>query len=423
MIVKRLSLSVALAPLLLAGPVLADDTATPPQEPPRLTAWEASRTRANDDMVSTGVARARDRLDSATSTSSMADVDVLRIGNTAINGIFRTIPGIRAEAGSGDILGNYTIRGLPMVGTGAKYLQFQEDGLPVLQFGDILALTPDYFMRFDFSTSQIESIRGGSASTFASNAPGGVINLISHTGEVEGGSVQVLTGVDYDTQRVDFSYGGHLSDTLRFHVGGFYREGEGVREAGFDGNRGGQIRFNVTKDFEGGFIRLEGKLLDDRVTVYGPGPVRVTGSNDDPSFSDIEGFSILEDTVVSRNLGAFPYMTPDGQLAQSDVQDGNRAQVRSIGFQTRFNVGGLDHPGAHALLGSVGRPGVRFPAEPHAGEQCAPGLRRPPRNPCLRLRSARRAGDHQSGNSERQRVDLAVEVRQHPDPQPQQLHQ
>jgi len=338
--VKALGLTAALAPLLFAAPALASANAeAAQQQPPRLTAWEASRIRSNDDTVSTGVARARDRLDSATSTSSIRDVDVLRIGSTSIVNIFRTIPGIRAEAAAGEVLGSYTIRGLPMVGAGAKYLQFQEDGLPVLQFGDILGATPDYFLRYDFNVAQIESIRGGSASTFASNAPGGVINLISNTGEVEGGSVQVSSGLDHDSQRVDFSYGGHLSDTLRFHVGGFYREGEGIRDIGFDGNRGGQVRFNVTKEFEGGFLRLEGKLLDDRVTLYGPAPLRVTGTNDDPSYSELPGFSIVDDTLTSRNISRLPYMTPDGVLAEANLHDGNHAKVQSIGFQTRFNVG------------------------------------------------------------------------------------
>lgn len=333
---RSLYISVALAPLLLATPSFAQSE----QAPTRQTAWEASRTRANDDVVVTGVAKARDRLDSATSTSSLDDVDVLRIGNTSINAIFRTIPGIRAEAGSGETLGNYTIRGLPMVSTGAKYLQFQEDGLPVLQLGDIVAFTPDHFMRFDFNVAQIESIRGGSASTFASNAPGGVINLISNTGEVEGGSVQVSTGLDYDSQRVDFSYGGHLSDTLRFHVGGFYREGEGVRDIGFEGHRGGQVRFNVTKDFDGGFFRIEGKLLDDRVPVYQSAPIAVSGTNDDPSYADLPGFSIRDGSLNSRNIGVIPYMTPDGTVAETDIQDGSHALVRSIGFQTRFNLAG-----------------------------------------------------------------------------------
>lgn len=333
---KSLYLTAALAPLLLAMPAHAQST----QAEARPTAWEASRTRANDEMVVTGVARARDRLDSATSTSSMNDVEIIKIGESSIVGIFRTIPGIRAEASSGEVNGNYTIRGLPMVGSGAKYLQFQENGLPILEFGDILAFTPDYFMRYDFNVAQIESIRGGSASTFASNAPGGVINLISQTGEVEGGSVQVSTGLDYGNSRVDFSYGGHLTDTLRFHVGGFYREGEGVRESGFDGNHGGQFKFNITQEFEGGFVRLEGKLLDDTVMGYGPAPMLVSGSNDDPTYSDVPGYSITSDTLTTSNFNAFPYLNGDGNLAQANLDTGNHAEVKSIGLQSRFNLAG-----------------------------------------------------------------------------------
>ncbi len=333
---KSLYLTAALAPILLG----AQSHAQTAQEPARQTAWEASRTRVSDDVVVTGVARARDRLDSATSTSSINDVEISKIGAASISELFRTIPGIRAEASGGEVNGNYTIRGLPMVGSGAKYLQFQEDGLPVLEFGDILALTSDYFIRYDFNVGQIESIRGGSASTFASNAPGGVINLISQTGEVEGGSFQVSTGLDYDSSRADFNYGGHLTDTLRFNVGGFYREGEGPRASGFDGNRGGQLKFNLTQDFEGGFFRLEGKFLDDTVIGYGPAPLRVSGTNDDPDYSDVANFSIQDDTLTSRNISTFPLLDGDNNLTEVNLQDGNHAVVRSLGFQTRFDLAG-----------------------------------------------------------------------------------
>ncbi|WP_396593846.1 Plug domain-containing protein [Brevundimonas sp. R86498] len=149
---KYLYLSAAVLPLMIAAPALAQT----PQEPARLTAWEASRIRANDDMVGTGVARARDRLDSATSTSSVSTSEIVKINATSLSDLLRTVPGIRAEAGAGEGNGSYTVRGLPLVGGGAKYLQFQEDGLPVLQFGDILSLTPDIFLRADFNVSQIE---------------------------------------------------------------------------------------------------------------------------------------------------------------------------------------------------------------------------------------------------------------------------
>ena len=387
---KSLYLTVALAPLLFAAPSYAQTA----QAPARQTAWEASRTRVSEDVVVTGVARARDRLDSATSTSSTNDVEISKIGAYSVTDLFRTIPGIRAEASLGEVNGNYTIRGLPMVGSGAKYLQFQEDGLPVLEFGDVLALTPDYFLRYDFNVSQIESIRGGSASTFASNAPGGVINLISNTGEVDGGSFQASTGVDFDSYRGDFSYGAHLTDTLRFHVGGYFREGEGPRAAGFNGNQGGQIKANITQEFEGGFFRVYGKLLDDHVISYGAAPMRVTGTNDDPSYSDVPGFSILDDSLTTGNISTIPLINGDGALTQADMQDGNHVVVKSLGFQTRFNLSGwtiqehmrysdqsgeqaIDYPLAIAPAAMLplafgARPGtLRYATGPNAGQTIA----------------------------------------------------
>ena len=71
------------------------------------------------------------------------------------------------------------MRGFPISTGGGKFMQIQEDGLPVTEFGDIAFGNTDIFIRFDESVERIESIRGGSASTFASNAPGGIINFIS----------------------------------------------------------------------------------------------------------------------------------------------------------------------------------------------------------------------------------------------------
>ena len=43
------------------------------------TAWEASRTVDDADMVTTGVARGRDRLNSPTSTSAIKENDIVRL--------------------------------------------------------------------------------------------------------------------------------------------------------------------------------------------------------------------------------------------------------------------------------------------------------------------------------------------------------
>jgi outer membrane receptor for ferrienterochelin and colicin len=222
---------------LLAG--VAWPIAAMAQQSDTPTAWEASRTVDDNDTVTTGVAKGRDRLNSATSTSAIKENEITKMAPRSLAELFRSIPGIRVEAAAGEGGNGYTVRGLPLVADGAKFVQIQEDGLPVMEFGDLLDAQADHFIRSDFNVAQVESIRGGSASTFASNSPGGVINLISKTGEVEGGSVQASSGIDYDSARLDFDYGGRLGDRWRFHIGGFYRSGEGPRSTGFTAFRGG----------------------------------------------------------------------------------------------------------------------------------------------------------------------------------------
>lgn len=290
-------------------------------------------------MVTTGVARGRDRLNSATSTSAIKENDIVRLAPRSLAELFRNIPGIRVEAGAGEAQNNYTVRGLPMVNGASKYIQIQEDGLPVMEFGDLMRLTPDIFVRADFNVGQVESIRGGSASTFASNAPGGVINLISKTGEVEGGSVMATVGVDFESYRTDFDYGGRLGDGWRFHIGGFYREGEGIRETGFNASRGGQVKLNVTKQFDGGYIRVYAKLLDDRVPTFTGTPLLVSGTNADPSFTDPAGVSSRTNSLLSPTLPVVLTLGSSGQVRRRNFIDGVEAQAKTLGFEAQFSLG------------------------------------------------------------------------------------
>ncbi|WP_236697360.1 TonB-dependent receptor domain-containing protein [Sphingomonas sp. Leaf357] len=292
------------------------------------------------DTVTTGVAKGRDRLDSATSTSSLREADIAKLAPQSIGELMRDIPGVRSEASNGEGNANISIRGLPIATAGAKFVQLQEDGLPVLEFGDMAYTAADMFLRADLSLQQVDVIRGGSASTFASNSPGGIINFISKTGETEGGAVALSTGLDYDQYRADFDYGMKLSDTLRLHVGGFYRQGEGPRRTGYDAQKGGQIKMNVTKTFDGGYIRLYGKYLDDRTPYYETVPLRVTGTNGDPQYSAVANFDPTRDSILSRYNQSLTLLGPDNSVVTDDVREGQHAIVKSLGVEAQLNVGG-----------------------------------------------------------------------------------
>ena len=245
---------------------------------------------------------------------------------------FRSIPGIRSESSGGEGNANIAVRGLPVAAGGAKFLQLQEDGLPILQFGDIAFGNADIFLRLDSTMSSIESIRGGSASTLATNAPGGIINIISKTGGSDSGSIATTIGLDYDHTRTDFEFGGELNDSMYFHLGGFYRQGEGPREAGYTGNKGGQIKANITKEFDKGYVRLYYKHLDDKTIAYLPMPASSNGKS-------VGSFDPSSDTPHSAYFTSILSTDGDGNLRRADMRDGMNPTVDSVGLEAVFDLG------------------------------------------------------------------------------------
>ncbi|CAM3761608.1 MULTISPECIES: TonB-dependent receptor [Pseudoalteromonas] len=284
-----------------------------------------------ETIVVTGVPKRTTIMESSVSVSSvsLSEIEVATPRSTAE--AFRIIPGVRSESTGGEGNANIAVRGLPVASGGAKFLQLQEDGLPVMQFGDIAFGNADIFMRLDSTVQTVESIRGGSASTAASDAPGGIINLISKTGEEESGSVATTIGLDYDSLRTDFEYGTYLNDSVRFHVGGFIRQGEGPREAGYTANKGGQIKANITKEFDTGYVRLYYKHLDDQSIGYLPMPMYSDGSS-------IEGFDSQSDTPHSAQFLSTTRLDGDNQISRGDMRNGMNPQVDAVGFEAAFDL-------------------------------------------------------------------------------------
>lgn len=389
---KRLPLSLLLR-LACALPALASASALAAPDPAG-AAPATAPTPASSDMVTTGVAKGRDRLDSATSTSALHQADILRLAPRSIGELLRALPGVFSEAPNGESIANISIRGLPVVSTGGKFVQLQEDGLPVMEFGDIIGASSDTFLRADLNLAQVESIRGGSASTFASNSPGGIINFISATGERAGGTLMLTSGINYEQRRADFEYGGPVGENARFHIGGFWRQGEGPRRIGFEGQRGGQLKFNVTRTFDGGYVRLYAKLLDDRSPFYDSVPLRVTGTAESPGLVAVAGFNPTRDTLSTTYLQSITMLDENNNPVSEDLRQGQRVKEKALGLEAqvdldgwtvtdRFRVasrsGGLYGPFSSTLytaaagltkLGGAGAT-LSYANGPHAGEAIA----------------------------------------------------
>ncbi|MFK7887286.1 MAG: TonB-dependent receptor [Gammaproteobacteria bacterium] len=284
-----------------------------------------------EEVVVTGVAREGvTKVEASVSVSSLGGEDVMALAPRSVAEVFRSLPGIRAESSGGNGNANITIRGIPLATGGSKFMQIHEDGLPVLEYGDMNFANTDNFIRFDQSVARIESIRGGSASTLASNSPGGIINMISKTGGNDEGTFGLSFGADYDEFRTDFAYGGRVNDSISYHIGGFFRDGEGVRETNFNGDNGGQIKANITKEMDDGFFRVYFKHLDDRVTTYLPSPVLVESNG---SFGPVPGYDAATQALHSPETSNLTSFDQFGNPVGRSVQDGIESRVSAIGFE------------------------------------------------------------------------------------------
>ncbi|MFM7348619.1 MAG: TonB-dependent receptor [Erythrobacter sp.] len=330
----------ASAAVLPVGALAADDSSAIGESQDTAAGGRTDKAGRAPKAFTTGVAKGRDLLDTAISASVLDDRDMAAISTFSVAGALQNIPGIRSETADIDGFSSITIRGLPLASEGSKYLQLQEDGLPVLEFGDIRFAGIDQFMRVDATLAQVQAIRGGSASTFASNSPGGLINFISHTGEEAGGMLQVRGGIGYDLKRVDFAYGAPLGGGWRFHIGGFYRTGEGPRAIGYTGFSGGQIKANATKDFANGYIRFYAKFLDDRQPSLNAVPVRLSGSDADPAIAFLPGYDIRKQGFQSPLTSALPEVDRNNNRTLIDTEDGLAARVRSVGLEAQFDIAG-----------------------------------------------------------------------------------
>lgn len=320
------------APEAVTSPA-AEQTAAPAAEP----VVENNAPLNLDKIVVTGAAKKVSKMKSSVSVSTLNAQQIQNTGAVNAAEVLRSIPGIRSEASGGEGNANMTVRGLPISAGGSRYLQMQEDGLPILQFGDIAFATPDMFMRVDQGLGSLEVIRGGVGSTAATNSPGGIINFINQTGETKGGKIGVSAGLNFNQYRTDFSYGGPIDDNgLRGFISGFYRKGDGLRDSNQTMEEGGQIKANITKQFDAGYFRVSVKHLDDQTPVNLPVPITTSNGR----ISEIGGINPRTATFYSRFWPRDVTLTGSNGTRSTDVNSGMTVQTDSIGAELSLDFAG-----------------------------------------------------------------------------------
>ncbi len=316
--------------LIAAVPAFAQNTAP------------ADDTGGLDEIVVTASGGDRTLIDSAIAVTSVSAETIANFKPTSESEIYRLIPGIQAAgtAGPGGN-SNIAVRGLPVATGGSPFVQLQEDGLPTVLFGDIQFGNNDYWTRYDASVERLESVRGGGATTFASQAPGAVINYISNTGQKAGGYIQLNQGIDFKEARVDFRYGAPIGESTRFHIGGFYKVGNGPLND-FRVSDSVQIKANLTQEFDEGkgYVRLLVKYANTQDPNYTGSPAFATRSgNKISNITPFPGFDGRSDNNYSLYNRTGLFLNRAGTALERRDIDGITTKQVSLGAQFHYELG------------------------------------------------------------------------------------
>jgi outer membrane receptor protein involved in Fe transport len=253
-------------------------------------------------MVVTGTQSPRMNLDASVAVTTLTATEITAASPRSTTEMLRYVPGFtRIESSGGEVNENISMRGI----LGVEYVAFLEDGLPVFPTMHTFFMNADNLFRFDTNIERVEVVRGGSSPLFGSNTPGAIVNFINKSGGPEFGGIMRATGATQGLARYDLNMNGPFGNDWRFNVGGFYRYDHGVRDPGFPGIRGGQLKGNITRMLDNGYLRFSVKHIDDQNQFILPlpfadpeNPDYVPGFSNYGSMNTAEGVDIRVPTTT-----------------------------------------------------------------------------------------------------------------------------
>jgi outer membrane receptor protein involved in Fe transport len=256
-------------------------------------------------MVVTATQTPRTNLDASVAVTTLSAQEIEKAVPRSTSEMLRYVPGFtRVESSGGEVNNNIVIRGILDQG----FVMIMEDGMPVFPTMHTYFMNADNLIRFDENIERMEVVRGGASALFGSNTPGAIINYINKTGGDHFAGTMRATAATEALARYDLNIGGPLGQDWHFNAGGFYRYDHGVRDPGFPGIRGGQLKANVTRDLRNGYLRASIKYIDDRNQFILPLPLT---NAQDPDY--ISGFSNYGALLSNEGLD-LRVPTPTGDL-------------------------------------------------------------------------------------------------------------
>jgi outer membrane receptor protein involved in Fe transport len=298
---------------------------------------------AIEEVIITGVLTQTRLQDAPIAIATVSSEEIAREAPVSAADLLKNVPGVFVNSSLGEIRNVVFSRGVSAnsldAAGGYYYVSLQEDGLPVTNV-TYTNYGPDYLYRPDITLGRLEALRGGTANLTGPNAPGGIFNYISRTGRDHPGvEVRGRYGLEGDFgnpfYRADLYAGGSFgANGWSYSVGGFYRRSAGARDPGYDLNRGGQLKGNITYEYDQGSLVVYAKVLDDHNGWFEFLPAR---NFDDPRLAP--GVQSTDSYLPPRAPHRF---TVDGgdSFENWNGADLVRSRVASIGVKWNHDIGG-----------------------------------------------------------------------------------
>jgi iron complex outermembrane receptor protein len=296
-----------------------------------------------DQIVVTGVFTGIKKEDATVAISTVNSAQLEKLVPQSAADLITNVPGVFVDSSHGEIRNVIYSRGVSANSldgaSGYYYVAMEEDGLPVTNvtwsnFG------PDYFLRADLTLDRLEAVRGGAAAVTGPNAPGGIFNYISKQGTNEHtGEISVRGGLEGDGNnpyyRADAWFGGPVGAGWTYSVGGFYRRSDGPQYPGFPMNEGGQVKFNLTRKSDSGFVQVYGKYLND-INGFSNFIPAVNFSDPRPA----PGWNTASNPTPPRT--SFNYQTGPNEFAHFDSSRQQESTSKVVGVRLRNHRRQLD---------------------------------------------------------------------------------
>lgn len=227
-----------------------------------------------EQIIVTGTAsgKAVRKVDTSFATTSLSAEDIKKLAPKSTADVFKAIPGVWAESSGGVSGANVFVRGFPGGGD-APFLTVQLQGVPVFQPPTLSFLENSTLFRVDETISFMDGLRGGPNSVVSNGQPGLTTNfLLKEGGDATEGLLKYTTS-SYDLQRLDGVLSGALAEDFYYMIGGYVQQSSGIRDAGFNSEKGQQFTINLTKELDNGKLNFFTRMTDDHGAWYLPTPL------------------------------------------------------------------------------------------------------------------------------------------------------